>query len=129
MNKASASLLFASLIIAAPTSSRADPITWEYVNVNFDIATTSLSKMRRFAKACSLSSAEQVAREFIVSYSAKAHVSAIEVSRLVEDKYTLDPGAFSSQPCEMKNVTFWTEDFRQRSQGLDAILTQYQLQR
>ncbi len=129
MNKALASLLLASLIVGAPTSGRAETITWQRVNVNFDIAVNSLSKMRRFAKACFLSSAEQVAREFVITYSAKAHVSVAEVNHLVEEHSTLDPGAFSSQPCEMKNVTFWTEDFRQRSQDLDAILTQYQLQR
>jgi hypothetical protein len=131
MTKASVSLLLASLAVGAPTSSRAGPVTWEYVNINFDIAVNSLNKMRRFAKACSLSSpAEQIAREFVINYSAKAHVSAIEVSQLVENNYALDPGALSpARTCEMKYVTFWTDDFRQRSQSLDEVLTQYRQQR
>jgi hypothetical protein len=131
MLKTSVGVLLASLFVAAPTSSRAAPVTWEYVNVNFEIAITSLNRMRRFAKACALTStAEQVTREFIISYSAKAHVSAIEVSKLVEDNRSFDPGGFSpSRACEMDYVTFWTEDFRQRSQDLDEVLTRYQQQR
>jgi hypothetical protein len=131
MLKTSVSLLLASLVVAAPTSSPAAPVTWEYVNVNFESAITSLNRMRRFAKACSLSSpAEQITREFIITYSAKAHVNAAEVSKLVEDNYSFDPGALSpSRACEMHYVTFWTEDFRQRSQSLDEVLTQYQQQK
>jgi hypothetical protein len=131
MLKTSVGVLLASLFVAAPTSSQAAPVTWEYVNVNFEITITSLNRMRRFAKACSLSStAEQVTRDFIINYSAKAHVSAIEVSKLVEDNRSFDPGGLSpSRTCEMHYVTFWTEDFRQRSQDLDEVLTRYQQQK
>jgi hypothetical protein len=131
MLRTSVSVLLASLFVTAPTSSRAAPVTWEFVNVNFEIAVTSLNRMRRFAKACALSStAEQVTREFIINYSVKAHVSAIEVSKLVEDNRSFDPGGLSpSRACEMHYVTFWTEDFRQRSQDLDDVLTRYQQQK
>jgi hypothetical protein len=131
MLKTSAGVLLALLLAAAPTRSQAEPVTWEFVNNNFQITITSLNRMRRFAKACSLSStAEQVTREFIINYSAKAHVNAVEVSKLVEDNYFFDPGALSpSRACEMHYVTFWTEDFRQRSQDLDDVLTRYQQQK
>jgi hypothetical protein len=131
MIKTSIGLLLASLVFAAPTSSQAAPVTWEYVSANFDLTITSLNRMRRFAKACSLSeTAEQTTREFIVNYSAKARVSDIGVSKLVEDNYYFDPSALSpSRTCEMHFVTFWTEDFRQRSQSLDEVLTHYQQQK
>jgi hypothetical protein len=131
MLKTSVSLLLASLFVAAPTNSQAAPVTWEYVNINFELAITSLNRMRRFAKACSLSStAEQVTREFIIDYSVKAHVNVVEVSKLVEDTRSFDPGGLSpSRTCDMHYVTFWTEDFRQRSQDLDEVLTRYQQQR
>jgi hypothetical protein len=131
MTKTSVSLLLALFVFATPASSQAAPVTWELVSANFDLAITSLNRMRRFSRACSLSeTAEQITREFIVNYSAKAHVSDIGVSKLVEENYYFDPSTLSpSRTCEMHYVTFWTEDFRQRSQDLDEVLTRYQQQK
>jgi hypothetical protein len=127
MSKASVSLLLASLVIGAPTGSQAGPVTREYVIGSFEIAVTSLNRMRVFAKACGLSkTAEPIAQGFMSIFSMQSGISISEVTKSVEDAYASAPEATRpAQDCDMKYVRFWTEAFRQRSQELDEVLTRY----
>jgi hypothetical protein len=126
MSKASVSLLLASLVIGAPTGSQAGPVTREYVIGSFEIAVTSLNRMRAFAKACGLSeTAEPIAQGFMSIFSMQSGISIGVVTKSVEDAYASAPEARIPRDCDMKYVRFWTEAFRQRSQELDEVLTRY----
>jgi hypothetical protein len=110
-----------------PTSSQAGPVTREYVNGSFEIAVSSLNRMRVFANACGLSkTAEPIAQEFMSIFSIQSGVSLVEVNKIVQDAYASAPEATGiPRECDMKYVRFWTEAFRQRSQELDEVLTRY----
>ena len=127
MSIASVSLLLASLVVAMPASSQAGPVTREYINGSFEIAVTSLNRMRVFAKACGLSeTAEPIAQRFMSIFSMQTGVSIGEVNKIVENAYASAPEATRpAQDCEMKYVRFWAEAFRQQSQELDEVLTRY----
>jgi hypothetical protein len=127
MSKASVSLLLASLVIGAPTSSHAGPATGSSVTDSFAITVNSLNKMRAFAKACGLSqAAETIAQDFMSLFSLQSGLSILEVNKFVQDAYDTAPEATGlPRDCDRKYVRFWTEAFRQRSQELDEVLTRY----
>jgi hypothetical protein len=127
MSKASVSLLLASLVIGAPTGSRAEPVSREHVTVSFTIAVTSLNRLRVFAKACGLSkTVEPIAQEFMSIFSIQSGISIVEVNKTVQDAYASAPEATGiPRDCDMKYVGFWAEAFRQRSQELDEVLMRY----
>jgi hypothetical protein len=131
MSKASVSLLLASLVVVMPTSSQAGPVTREYINDSFEIAVTSLNRMRVFAKACGLSeTAEPIAQRFMSIFSMQTGVSIGEINKIVGNAYASAPEATRpAQDCDMKYVRFWAEAFRQRSQELDEVLTRYMQQK
>jgi hypothetical protein len=127
MNKASVSLLLASLVIGAPTSSRAGPATGSSVTDSFAIAVNSLNKMRVFAKACGLSkTAETIAQDFMSLFSLQSGLSIVEVNKFVQDAYDTAPEATGIPgDFDMKYVRFWADAFQQRAHELDEALTRY----
>jgi hypothetical protein len=130
MSRASVSLLLASLVIGAPTSSHAGPMTGGSVADSFAIAVNSLNRMRVFAKACGLTkAAEPIAQDFMSLFSIQSGLSIVEVKKFVQDAYDTAPEATVSHDCDMKYVRFWTEAFRQRAQELDEVLTRYMHQK
>jgi len=131
MTKASVGLLLASLAVGLPTSGQAGPITLRYLNDSFSTVVISLNRMRAFSNACGMSKpTELIALEFMTNFSVKAGVSMSDINKWVQAAYSTAPEATRlAQPCDMKNVEFWTDSFRQQAQYLDEDLTRYAQQK
>jgi hypothetical protein len=127
MSKTSVGLLLASLVFGAPSSSHAGPVTGGSVIDSLAIAVNSLNKMRAFANACGLSkTAETIAQDFVSLFSIQSGLSIVEVNKIVQDAYASSPETTGvPRDCDMKDVRFWAEAFRQRSRELDEVLAGY----
>jgi hypothetical protein len=119
-------LLLTVALIGTPISCRAATATWTDVNVSLDVTIDKLNTMRIFAKACSLSTGEQITREFIDNYSVKAGVARADIEKLVGDKLAVDPGAQGPRrKCQLEEVKFWLNAFRQDEALLNEVLAEF----